>query len=141
MFFLLQILHHEIPSIAFPSFLVGILNGFLTFFFHPKHKKVGWLSSILKRTKVLRIDLVWQIYHYPKLNTFYETICYNGYREYHHIFQEPWSICHTYKNTFGTFPEEIFVSSMMQELLVMLKILNPTMLHINNTIILPVSII
>ena len=32
MFFLLQILHHGIHSIAFSSFLIGILNSFLTFF-------------------------------------------------------------------------------------------------------------
>ena len=96
MFFLLQILHHGIPSIAFSSFLAGILNRFLTFF-HPKHKKVGCLSCILNRTKVIHIDLVWQIYHFPRVNTFYETICYNSYREYNHIYQEPLSISHTCK--------------------------------------------
>ena len=83
------------PLYCFLQFFSRFIKQFFNFF-HPSHENEGCLSWILNRTKVLHIDLVWQIYHYPKVNTFFETICYNSYREYNHIYQEPLSINHTF---------------------------------------------
>ena len=92
------------PLYCFFQFFSRYIKQFFNFFFHPKHKKVGCLLCILNRVKVLHIDLVWQFCHYPIVNTFYETICYNSYREYNHIYQEPLSISHIYKQHLWDIP-------------------------------------